>query len=262
MTDYEVGFGKPPEHSRFKKGQSGNPRGRPRRPTHAVPEMHEAGMKEIILVEAYRLVDIHEGGKETRLPLIQVIIRQLAVSAAQGSRPAMNYFIETLGSIEEGRRSKYEAYYKAMMTYKEVVGEEFERRRKLNPSEPAPVPHPDDIIDNMATGTIEVRGPMTKEEQVLWDRIEETDSSIAELQGMLAKDPDNPHNKFIEKDLAVNKRRRQLLGRAVPDYRPRPSRQRARLEARQRAFKSFLEELDLQRARRSHRKSPRKPRDK
>jgi Family of unknown function (DUF5681) len=28
-ADYEVGYGKPPRHTRFKKGQSGNPRGRP-----------------------------------------------------------------------------------------------------------------------------------------------------------------------------------------------------------------------------------------
>ena len=28
--DQDVGYGKPPRHSRFKKGQSGNPRGRPR----------------------------------------------------------------------------------------------------------------------------------------------------------------------------------------------------------------------------------------
>ena len=28
---YEVGFGKPPERTRFKKGRSGNPRGRPRK---------------------------------------------------------------------------------------------------------------------------------------------------------------------------------------------------------------------------------------
>jgi hypothetical protein len=25
--DYEVGYGKPPKHSRFRKGQSGNPKG-------------------------------------------------------------------------------------------------------------------------------------------------------------------------------------------------------------------------------------------
>jgi Family of unknown function (DUF5681) len=29
--DYKVGYGRPPEHSRFKRGQSGNPRGRPRK---------------------------------------------------------------------------------------------------------------------------------------------------------------------------------------------------------------------------------------
>lgn len=28
--DYEVGYGKPPKRTRFKKGQSGNPKGRPK----------------------------------------------------------------------------------------------------------------------------------------------------------------------------------------------------------------------------------------
>ena len=28
--DYKVGYGKPPKEHRFKKGQSGNPRGRPK----------------------------------------------------------------------------------------------------------------------------------------------------------------------------------------------------------------------------------------
>lgn len=29
-SDYDVGFGKPPKHTRFQKGQSGNPKGRPK----------------------------------------------------------------------------------------------------------------------------------------------------------------------------------------------------------------------------------------
>ena len=31
--DYAVGYGKPPLHTRFRKGRSGNPRGRPKRAT-------------------------------------------------------------------------------------------------------------------------------------------------------------------------------------------------------------------------------------
>jgi hypothetical protein len=30
QEEYEVGYGKPPQHTRFKPGQSGNPRGRPK----------------------------------------------------------------------------------------------------------------------------------------------------------------------------------------------------------------------------------------
>ena len=28
--DYEIGYGRPPKHTQFKKGQSGNPEGRPK----------------------------------------------------------------------------------------------------------------------------------------------------------------------------------------------------------------------------------------
>jgi HPt (histidine-containing phosphotransfer) domain-containing protein len=254
MTDYDVGYRKPPKQGQFKKGETGNPRGRPKRPTHAMPEWHEERMKAIIREEAYRLVEINENGKKLKLPLIQAVIRRLGVFAAQGRPRAMRYFIETLGSIEEGRGSAYAAYAKALINYKEEVGQEFERQKKLNPSEPDPIPHPDDIIVNGSMGEVELYGPMTKEEEVVWNRIEESEAAIAELEGTLAKDPDNPDNKFIEEELASARRVRQQLAHAVPDYRPRPSRREARQKARLRAFKSFLEQIDSQPARRSHRK--------
>ena len=53
----------------------------------------------------------------------------------------------------------------------------------------------------MPTGEVEIRGPMTEEEKVVWDRIEESEAAIAELEGMLAKS-DNPDNEFIEEELA------------------------------------------------------------
>jgi hypothetical protein len=40
--DYEVGYGKPPLHTRFRKGQSGNPAGRPRRPKNFAAVLRRA----------------------------------------------------------------------------------------------------------------------------------------------------------------------------------------------------------------------------
>jgi hypothetical protein len=31
VSDYQVGYGKPPQHSRFKPGNNANPKGRPKR---------------------------------------------------------------------------------------------------------------------------------------------------------------------------------------------------------------------------------------
>lgn len=44
--DYEVGYGKPPQHKQFKKGRSGNPKGRPRRPAD---ESLRTSFKRLIL---------------------------------------------------------------------------------------------------------------------------------------------------------------------------------------------------------------------
>jgi hypothetical protein len=48
VTDrYEVGYGKPPQNTRFKKGMSGNPKGRPKRTASAKQSFHEVFAKKI-----------------------------------------------------------------------------------------------------------------------------------------------------------------------------------------------------------------------
>ena len=69
----------------------------------------------------------------------------------------------------------------------------------------------------------------------MWDRIEDTEATIAELEGMLVEDP---KNKVLKEDLASRRELRQLYARAVPDYKPRPSRRHARQQAKLRAFTS------------------------
>jgi hypothetical protein len=92
-NDHEVGYGKPPVHTRFRKGQSGNPGGRPRGIT--------AGRaKALQLKEAYRSVNVREGDKVITLPAYQAILRSQVALAAKGNGPAQRALIETVQAIE------------------------------------------------------------------------------------------------------------------------------------------------------------------
>ena len=94
-TDQEcqVGYGRPPPHSRFRKGQSGNPGGRPR-------GMTAGRAKAMALTEAYRLVSVKSGDKTIKLPALQVILRGQIALAAKGNGPAQRAVIEAVQAIE------------------------------------------------------------------------------------------------------------------------------------------------------------------
>jgi hypothetical protein len=88
-----VGYGQPPLHTRFKKGQSGNPGGRPR-------GMTTGRANKLALKEAYRPVTVREGDKILTLPAIQAVLRSQVALAAKGNGPAQRALIEAIQAIE------------------------------------------------------------------------------------------------------------------------------------------------------------------
>ena len=91
--EYEVGYAKPPARTKFRKGTSGNPGGRPRGIT-------KGRANQLALKEAYRSVKVREGDKVLTLPAIQVTLRNLVASAAKGSGPAQRTLIGMTQAIE------------------------------------------------------------------------------------------------------------------------------------------------------------------
>ena len=102
MTDdYDVGFKKPPKHTQFQKGQSGNPKGRPK---------GTKNLKTDLLEELSEQVLITEGSNETRVSKQRAIVKRAAQKALSGDARSISmmigWVIQVLGSMPEATKEE------------------------------------------------------------------------------------------------------------------------------------------------------------
>jgi hypothetical protein len=88
--DDAVGYCRPPKHTRFKPGQSGNPRGRPKgRKNHAT-----------ILAEAFnREITIREGDRIRKVTTFEAIVLKIITDAAKGNWRAIKLAFDYLARV-------------------------------------------------------------------------------------------------------------------------------------------------------------------
>ena len=89
--EYDVGFGKPPRHTRFRKGTSGNPKGRPRG-TRNLATVLERTLKEKVV--------INESGIRKTVTKLEAAVKQLVNKAASGDLVAMRQLSSLASSAE------------------------------------------------------------------------------------------------------------------------------------------------------------------
>ena len=77
---YDVGYGKPPLHTRFRKGQSGNPKGRGKGTKNFATTLMKA-MSEP--------VTINENGNRKKISKLAAAVTQLANDAARGDKKSI-----------------------------------------------------------------------------------------------------------------------------------------------------------------------------
>ena len=88
----DVGYGKPPRNFRFKKGRSGNPRGRPK---------GALNMATVLARTLREKVVIDENGKRKMVSKLQAAIAQLVSKATSGDGHAIRYLCQLVISAEE-----------------------------------------------------------------------------------------------------------------------------------------------------------------
>ena len=163
--NYAIGYGKPPTATRFRKGQSGNPSGRPRKPKAPRPiRLSDALFDKFLEQEAYRSATVRENGQVFQLPMVQIALRDLATGAAKGNRLKQKALLKLVAESEERHFAEKEQYYHHLAALKRRGEEQiaYHKRNKLPP--PTLLPHPDDIVLIPAMLEAYVDGPKTEEE--------------------------------------------------------------------------------------------------
>jgi hypothetical protein len=84
-SNYEVGYKRPPKHTRFQKGQSGNPRGRPR---------GSRNLKTDLAEELSTRITIREGNRTRKISAQQAALKRLLAKALAGDLRAITTLVE------------------------------------------------------------------------------------------------------------------------------------------------------------------------
>ncbi len=78
-ASYEVGYGRPPSHSRFQQGRSGNPRGRPKGARNLATDLAE---------ELGEVIEVRENGTVRRISKQRAMLKSLAAQTLKGNARA------------------------------------------------------------------------------------------------------------------------------------------------------------------------------
>lgn len=83
--EYEVGYGRPPKHSQFQKGQSGNPSGRPKEPTTFMESLNKQLSKDVKIIK---------DGKEYKITGLSAVSQRYVNMVLSGDYKYMKLFLD------------------------------------------------------------------------------------------------------------------------------------------------------------------------
>jgi hypothetical protein len=86
-----IGYGKPPRHTRFKKGQSGNPTGRPKGTPNFATALERALGEQVV---------VNEGGQRRTVSKLEATVTQLVNKATMGDPRATKQLLTVVHALD------------------------------------------------------------------------------------------------------------------------------------------------------------------
>jgi hypothetical protein len=154
----------------FQKGQSGNPKGRPRKSakdqTDDVPEARHP-TRTLLRREAQRKIVMRTAEGETRITVLEGVLRATMQKAAQGSVFAQRTVLQLMHREDDRYHLEQQAEFDRWYDYKKNCETIEEDARKRGVEVEDWLIHPDDVVLNETNLSVRIVGPVTEEGHAL-----------------------------------------------------------------------------------------------
>ena len=140
-----------PNAGQFKKGQSGNPKGRPKKkPAETILKTPEARhpLRAALRQEASRKVTITDANGSHDIPTREAVLRRLslkAMSGGPGSVLAARTFLTETAREEERYHQEQKEDFQFWLDYRDRKRDQIAQAIKAGKTPPDPIPHPEDL---------------------------------------------------------------------------------------------------------------------
>lgn len=118
---YEIGYRRPPANGQFKKGKSGNPKGRPKGSRNFVTLLEQ---------ELAQTITVTENGKKKKLSRMQAMVKRIVAGALQGDQKSVMTLVEIMRRT--GRFEQVEAQSLLPDNYESILNDYVSKRPERN----------------------------------------------------------------------------------------------------------------------------------